>query len=55
MEKDDTKTPPAKDWPNTVKTRTDLDAALEAGEKSGVSKRSFENVIKEARSSLDNA
>ncbi len=38
---DDTK---ARDWPNTVRTREELDSALEAGLKSGVSDRTIEEV-----------
>lgn len=33
------------EWPNTVRTREELDAALEAGEASGVSKRSFDEAV----------
>lgn len=33
------------EWPNTIRTREELDAALEAGLKSGVSKRSFDEIV----------
>ena len=48
------KAEPAEEWPNTVRTREELDAALEAGLKSGVSPRSFEEIVESARSRLKN-
>lgn len=33
------------EWPNTVRTREELDAALEAGEASGVSERTFDEAV----------
>ena len=48
------KAEPAEDWPNTVRTRDELDAALEAGLKSGVSPRTFEEIIESARSRFKN-
>ena len=37
--------PKADEWPNTIRTREELDAALEAGEESGVSERSFDEAV----------
>ena len=54
IDKDGTKPTPSKDWPNTIKTQSELDSALEAGEKSGVSKRTFEDVVRQTKSSLGN-
>ena len=48
------KAEPAKEWPNTVRTREELDAALEAGLKSGVSPRGFEEITERAISRLKN-
>ena len=42
------KTARDKDWPNTVRTRTELEAALEAGLKSGVSPRTVEDITEQA-------
>jgi len=42
------------EWPNTIRTRDELDSALEAGEKSGVSERTFDEIIESARNSLKN-
>lgn len=36
------------EWPNTVRTREELDAALEAGEASGVSERSIDEIFEAA-------
>ncbi|MCB9947412.1 MAG: hypothetical protein H6842_06220 [Rhodospirillaceae bacterium] len=46
--------PAAEEWPNTARSRDELDAALEAGVKSGVSARSFEEIIESAKSRLKN-
>ncbi len=54
MNNDDTKQNPAKDWPDTVTSRDELDAALEAGLKSGPSQRSFDEIIEQAKIKLDN-
>jgi len=35
----------AEDWPSTIRTRKELDAALEAGEASGVSARTFDEAV----------
>ncbi|MCI5078211.1 hypothetical protein [Oricola sp.] len=34
------------DWPNTIRTRDELDAALEAGLKSGESDRNIDEIFK---------
>lgn len=39
---DDTKT---REWPNTVRNREELDSALEAGLKSGVSTRTIDEIF----------
>ena len=49
------KAEPAKEWPNTVRTREELDAALEAGLKSGVSPYSIEEITERAISRLKNS
>lgn len=54
MEKNETKTPKANEWPNTVKTRDELDSALEAGLKSGVSERSIDEIFEQAKAKLKN-
>ena len=46
--------PPAGEWPNTVRTREELDSALEAGEKSGVSDRTIEEIFEAAIARLKN-
>jgi hypothetical protein len=33
------------EWPNGVRTRDELESALEAGEKSGVSKRTIDEIF----------
>lgn len=43
---------PNANWPNTVRTREELDAALEAGLKSGVSPLSHDEIIAEAKREL---
>lgn len=48
------KAEPAEEWPNTVRTRDELDAALEAGLKSGVSPYSIEEITERAISRLKN-
>lgn len=48
------KAEPAEDWPNTVRTREELDAALEAGLKSGVSPYTIEEITERAISRLKN-
>ena len=42
------------EWPNTVRTRDELDSALEAGFKSGVSKLSGKQIVERALARLDN-
>lgn len=37
-----------KEWPNPVRNRAELDAALEAGHKSGVSSRTFDEITERA-------
>ena len=37
--------PKAEEWPSTIRTRKELDSALEAGEASGVSTRSFDEAV----------
>ncbi|MBO6756448.1 MAG: hypothetical protein JJ902_08990 [Roseibium sp.] len=39
---------PAEDWPNTVKTRKELDAALEKGLESGRGTRSLDTLYRDA-------
>ncbi len=53
MKKADTKTTESTDWPNTVRSRTELDSALEAGLASGVSEKTWDAVIEDARKKLD--
>ena len=48
------KAEPAEDWPNTVRTRDELDAALEAGLKSGVSPYTIEEITERAINRLKN-
>jgi hypothetical protein len=44
-----TKTQPkTPEWPNTIRSRAELDAALEAGLKSGISERSFDQIVEDA-------
>ncbi len=43
------------EWPSTVRSRDELDSALEAGEKSGVSERSFDEIVKAAITRAKNA
>lgn len=45
---------PSTDWPNTVRTREDLDSALEAGLASGRSDMTWDEIIDEAKRELDN-
>jgi hypothetical protein len=40
--------PPADEWPNTVRTREELDSALEAGEKSGESPYTIKEIADRA-------
>ena len=40
--------PPTQEWPNTVRTREELDSALAAGEKSGVSSHSIKEIADRA-------
>ena len=47
---DDTKLP---EWPNTVRTRDELDSALEAGEKSGVSKYTIKEIAERTLAKLE--
>lgn len=49
MKNNDSKTQPANEWPNTVNNRDELDSALEAGLKSGISKRSIDEIVERAR------
>lgn len=37
----------ANEWPNTIRTREELDNALDAGSESGVSDRTVADVLKE--------
>ena len=40
--------PPHQDeWPDTVRTRSELDAALEEGERSGRSSKTMREIVKE--------
>ena len=48
MDKKQKTTEKRPEWPNTVRTREELDAALEAGEKSGVSERSIDEIFEAA-------
>lgn len=48
------KAEPAEEWPNTVRTREELDAALEAGLKSGVSPYNIEEITERAINRLKN-
>ena len=36
-----------REWPNSIRNRDELDSALEAGEKSGVSDRTIEQIFEE--------
>lgn len=42
------------EWPNTVRTREELDSALEAGEKSGASDRDIDEIFESAIARLKN-
>ena len=44
----------AEEWPNTVKTRKELDAALEKGIQSGRSARTVEDIYKAALAEMKN-
>lgn len=44
----------AEEWPNTVKTRKELDAALEKGVQSGRSTRTVEDIYKAALAEMKN-
>ena len=44
--------PAAEDWPNTIRSREELDSALEAGLKSGVSSRRIDEVVEDELSKL---
>lgn len=55
MEKDGTKQQPeADEWSNTVRTREELDSALEAGLKSGVSELTGKQIVERALARLEN-
>ena len=50
------KRPPRElDWPNTVRTREELDEALEEGLNSGVSERTTEEIFESAIARAKNA
>lgn len=42
------KRPKTAEWPNTIRSRDELDTALEAGSKSGRSKRSIDDIMEDA-------
>jgi hypothetical protein len=42
------------DWPNTVRSREELDSSLEAGLASGRSDMTWDEIIDEAKRELDN-
>lgn len=44
----------AEPWPGTVQTREELDSALEAGLKSGVSTKTIEEVMEAAIARVEN-
>lgn len=44
----------AETWPNTVRTREELDAALEAGMNSGVSTRTIDEIMEDAIARIEN-
>ncbi len=41
-------------WPNTIRNRDELDSALEAGEKSGISDRTTEEIFESAIARIKN-
>lgn len=47
--------PPVGDWPSTVRTRQDLDDALELGSASGVSEQTVEDILAEVMARYPNA
>lgn len=49
-----TKKPDSGDWPNTIRSRDQLDTALEAGLKSGPSKRSIDDIMEKAIARIEN-
>jgi len=49
---DTTDTPDTQEWPNTVHTRDELDSALEAGEKSGVSPYTIDEIVAQTLAEL---
>lgn len=53
---DDTKTvkPKTPEWPNTIRSRDELDEALEAGRQSGVSERGFDDIVEAAIARVKN-
>ena len=44
-----------RDWPNTIRSKSELDSALESGEKSGVSVLSVEEIIENTMQSAEDA
>ncbi len=50
MSADTKRTPPVEEpWPNTVRTRSELDSALQKGLDSGVSDKTLDDIIAEMR------
>ncbi len=53
-ERDAKRQPDDLDWPNTVRSREELDAALEEGLNSGVSERTTEEIFESAIARVKN-
>ena len=51
--RDAARNPHDEGWPDTIRTRSELDAALEKGERSGRSKERLETILERALSSKD--